>query len=460
MRRSGPFERCFVARPPLANPSPRTSFTHYCSRPQVPSIDNFRTIPSFRHYCNHVQERSGEVSELLTRLGVESVDDVYTLPAHHIRSVRPTMLKTTFYNDLRRSYPNVEWEPWRFEDAELSRGWRWSDLESVVMPRRWLHWAAEKLNVARKDHFYSISYDVLCGLPGGRALIRRFNDSPALMIMSLIGEVYTLRPWAFHNTSRGFWQSLENQRAYADWLGERLHVERYRDWHAVQTSLAETNYGHRILAIYGNSVSALLVSVYFEVSWRPWEFARPPVNIWNSNESVDDSFATSTAFSLHIYTFNDWYRISHDQIRTIGGRALLKAAGGSLAHVLRRLVPQWPHWDDEQLRSKAKRSMQRWLRVQLLSLLPPGEQVLEDVAPDWLRFQKSGAKMELDLYVPRLRLAFEYQGAHHYDDIPFFGFVHQYRARDEAKAQACEAANVTLIEVCHTYLIMISCEML
>jgi hypothetical protein len=67
--------------------------------------------------------------------------------------------------------------------------------------------------------------------------------------------------------------------------------------------------------------------------------------------------------------------------------------------------------------------------------------------PDLL-FSKSGRRMELDVYVPELSLAIEYQGAQHYriawGDEETFAHLQQ---RDAEKKAACINANILLIEV-------------
>ncbi len=55
--------------------------------------------------------------------------------------------------------------------------------------------------------------------------------------------------------------------------------------------------------------------------------------------------------------------------------------------------------------------------------------------------------MQLDVFVPELSLAFEYQGRQHFEDVFRFAPQKHYADRDLEKRIACKYANITLIEV-------------
>lgn len=55
--------------------------------------------------------------------------------------------------------------------------------------------------------------------------------------------------------------------------------------------------------------------------------------------------------------------------------------------------------------------------------------------------------MELDVYVPDINLALEYQGKQHYVNILSVGEQKLYSQRDEEKRAICERAEITLIQV-------------
>jgi hypothetical protein len=55
--------------------------------------------------------------------------------------------------------------------------------------------------------------------------------------------------------------------------------------------------------------------------------------------------------------------------------------------------------------------------------------------------------MELDIFLPNERLAFEYQGQHHYADVYGLGNYWDRMRRDTEKKNTCKESGITLIEI-------------
>jgi hypothetical protein len=66
-----------------------------------------------------------------------------------------------------------------------------------------------------------------------------------------------------------------------------------------------------------------------------------------------------------------------------------------------------------------------------------------------LQYAQSGAKMELDVFVPAVSLAIEYQGKHHYSWHFLFGNPESQIERDLEKEAACSNAGITLVSIPH-----------
>lgn len=80
--------------------------------------------------------------------------------------------------------------------------------------------------------------------------------------------------------------------------------------------------------------------------------------------------------------------------------------------------------------------------LELLRNTFKGKEVKYCYRPKWLN------RMELDVYIPELRLGFEYQGIQHFKPIDFFGGEKAYLAqahRDRQKKKICDNHKVTII---------------
>jgi hypothetical protein len=59
--------------------------------------------------------------------------------------------------------------------------------------------------------------------------------------------------------------------------------------------------------------------------------------------------------------------------------------------------------------------------------------------------------MELDIFIPSLSLAFEYQGQQHFKDNLIIGSSKVLQMRDKEKEMACQQKGITLIPVIYTW---------
>jgi hypothetical protein len=70
------------------------------------------------------------------------------------------------------------------------------------------------------------------------------------------------------------------------------------------------------------------------------------------------------------------------------------------------------------------------------------EEVVHHASPKWL------GRQHLDIYLPKLNIGIEYQGAQHYEPIEFFGGQEAFEKtveRDKRKKQLCKKNNCLLI---------------
>eukprot|EP01118_Nematostelium_gracile_P011816 TRINITY_DN4258_c0_g1_i6.p1 TRINITY_DN4258_c0_g1~~TRINITY_DN4258_c0_g1_i6.p1 ORF type:complete len:738 (+),score=126.67 TRINITY_DN4258_c0_g1_i6:54-2267(+) len=162
--------------------------------------------------------------------------------------------------------------------------------------------------------------------------------------------------------------------------------------------------------------------------------ARLPDGYWKSQVNVQQLIEFLQK-ELNIRHLDDWYRVSRTQINRLssGSRDVLQH--------LPRVFPEH-QWDLDKLWKRSSKSSQRELASVIRALFPHSKIVEEyrDTQNEYI---------ELDLFLPKERLAFEYQGEQHFRNI----FEHDQDKfknqlnRDERKRRYCQQHGITLIEI-------------
>eukprot|EP01124_Arcella_intermedia_P022224 TRINITY_DN3269_c0_g1_i22.p1 TRINITY_DN3269_c0_g1~~TRINITY_DN3269_c0_g1_i22.p1 ORF type:complete len:519 (-),score=97.69 TRINITY_DN3269_c0_g1_i22:307-1863(-) len=175
----------------------------------------------------------------------------------------------------------------------------------------------------------------------------------------------------------------------------------------------------------------------------------PKNKSWRTPETVRAFFERSKPL-FHIHSPSDWYRISRTQILSAGGGRLFNCFG-SLGKAL-EFAYREVHWEQEKFAFRGKKSVQRMVKVLLSLLLPSQTDILEDyLHPELFWDEGMRVRMEVDIWVPGYQLALEYQGEHHYHDLPDVygptGTVALYLERDLKKRESCAGRGITLVVV-------------
>jgi hypothetical protein len=225
-----------------------------------------------------------------------------------------------------------------------------------------------------------------------------------------------------------------------DQIAKDLGVGERSDWYHINTRDVIAKGGGGLLHRFDNSLAAALESVYPDFRWQLWRFPQVPDGFWDRAENLRE-YANWLRGELEVGELKDWFRVSLAQIGEVGPLTPFHRRGG-LIPFLREAYPDHGWEAHRPLFCKAS---QRRLKLTLERLLP-GQVIYEDHLHPDLLFQ-SGQRIQLDLFSPGLALAFEYQGAQHYFDVPCFSPQRHYAERDQEKREACQRQGICLIEV-------------
>lgn len=115
----------------------------------------------------------------------------------------------------------------------------------------------------------------------------------------------------------------------------------------------------------------------------------------------------------------------------------------------------WIYDEDGKIfkKEKMKISIGEKICKEILSELYPNNN-FKKIRPNWLRNEKTGKNLELDMYCDELNIALEYNGKQHYEYVNYFhntneDFIRQ-QERDKCKKELCEKNNVKLICIPYT----------
>lgn len=343
------------------------------------------------------------------------------------------------YQDaVMQSFPDFDWNPQLFT-AKKNRYWDdWKNRRACVDA------LGEKLNfTCREDWYKTKQSDFKKNDCGG--IIHYFKGSIRAILKDAYPE-YEWLPWKFHSTTRGFWKDRENRIWYLKWLGKKLTFSNPEHWYKIKRRNFFDNYGGALLNHwYHGSPIAAAQEMFPDYDWIPWFFLQVPRGFWLSDENCRDYMAWLEK-QLGYTKPEHWYKVKRpDFHRNYGGGFMTLRQNSPLLAVM-YLYPDFP-WEPEKFRRGLR--AQKALLDCVMKLYPESIVKFNYMHPE-MRFSGSNWKMEFDVFLPELALAFEYQGEGHYKPVSIWGGeegLKVVQALDEQKRRACGAKNLTLIEV-------------
>eukprot|EP01114_Cavostelium_apophysatum_P022823 TRINITY_DN8392_c0_g1_i3.p1 TRINITY_DN8392_c0_g1~~TRINITY_DN8392_c0_g1_i3.p1 ORF type:complete len:412 (-),score=53.45 TRINITY_DN8392_c0_g1_i3:248-1483(-) len=293
---------------------------------------------------------------------------------------------------------------------------------------------------------------------GGSGLLLYFRQSHIHAIISVYGE-HPWLPWKFERTSRGIWDSEVTRKSFMSSLGKDLGYKHWEDWYQVQREDFEDHGGDGLLRKHGNSVVKTVVTVLNEFPWKVERFAASTIGYW-SDINKQREFFDALEKKLNITHWEMWYQISTNMVIDNGARPILKHYDWSLSRCLQAVYPQHPWiprerywWSKSHDRERGSKSQSHLFQA-VVDTFHKDDVHMNVKFRDFIGKEKdisvtreNSLSWELDVGVPSVPLAFEYQGQQHYTDHSLYGAAPEQSKKDQRKRDACKQHGVTLIEV-------------
>ena len=183
------------------------------------------------------------------------------------------------------------------------------------------------------------------------------------------------------------------------YLEEQLNIKEMSDWYNVNFTEISQHGGNRLIEQY-KTLTELFKSIYPEYIWDMYKFDRVPYRYYNLlNESVShqQEFVNYLEKKFNIKKTSDWYLITFDRLSEIISINLSDAM---------KIVKKY--YNDLDMNyftfgNSLKTKKSQYLLKSFLQDLFPQQEIIEEYRHSDLD------NLELDYYLPNLKLAFEYQ---------------------------------------------------
>jgi len=340
-------------------------------------------------------------------------------------------------NYLQDIYPEKQWNDWEFKNKNLLTSF-WTQENA----RNYFSWLAPKVGVTKPEDWNKLTAETLIQ-NGGKSLLNKHNGS----LFNLLSWVFPEISWNRHNfmkgdTKRYMWEDPQQVLQFMESVKSELGVKEMTDWYKVTVRELRAVGGRGILARYGDSILNILKTIYPYYEWKPWMFRAVPRSFWTTEASVKE-YVKWLETQLGISAMEDWYNISSKEVSLYYNGATILAKHGGLSGLLKFVYPEFPwdmqHFEQGTVFKPSKSQIRVFAAIQKIF---PDQKVLMDVKHPQLPQQ-----YELDIYLPDLKLALEYQGEHHYFDHYMFGSVATFQRRDRQKLRLCKLKGITLVYV-------------
>jgi hypothetical protein len=387
------------------------------------------------------------MDNLGTKLGYKTPEDWYEISMDRIienDGWGALLCHNQSVNDLLKWYlPKHDWKEWKFN--RVPKGF-WDIKDNRI---KYMDWLNDKLGYKTPKDWYKAKTSDFNKNYGGSILSMKYNGS----LLTALKEYFPKhgwKEWMFSMTPMGFWQKWENRKKYLNWLGNKLKCKTYEDWYKVTLKDFEINYGETMMSwYYGNSRVKMLNDLMPENDWKEWLMPQVPKRHWLNSDNRK-KYMDWLSEKLNFKTKDDWYKITCNDFSRTGADGLMRLYGYSPPKLVMDTYPEHK-WDANEFFPLLKKQKRIFGIVKDLF---PNLEVVFNYTSKNIKFNKSKHCAQLDIFIPSLKLAIEYQGQQHYMAVPFWGgekSLAKLKNRDKEKRLLCEKNNIILIEIPYTW---------
>ena len=310
----------------------------------------------------------------------------------------------------------------------------WDDTQNIL---QFLEDIKEKYKLQSPEDWNSITQKQI-RLHGGSRLLSKYSMFELKCLACPEGKSFFDKP----TQSKGYWSDKQNVLQFLDFLKEKYNLQSIDDWNSITTTQIQSNGGGSLL----NSFSMYDLKCMAYPEGKSVFDKRTLSEYWNDEENRNQ-FIEKLKIKFDLKTPQDWQRLSSAQIKLQGGFWLFY----NNMEFLKKTIITFESSDEtyslkELLEANHKRSSQRWLFLQVQKLFPH-EEIVEDYYHSEIS-RETGYSVQFDVFLINKKIAIEYHGKQHYEDIPStFAPLEMLQSRDIEKEKLCSKYDIQLIVI-------------
>ena len=403
---------------------------------------NNKNVNNIKEYFQSLKNQRKFMDELSIKFLLNSKDDWLKISRKQIKINGGLILLNYYENNMQKLLSSVYPEHhWKFEQLLLINSKEY--FKSIENQKNFMNDLFNKFKLNSLDEWIQIPKKQIKQQIGGKIILKIYSEN----LSKLLFTIFPLHNWK-KSLRKNHFKILRNQQKILENIEKKLKINQLNDWMKITKNQLLIHGGKTILEFYSNDLEKLLVCVY---PHHHWPFLdknseinlkfRPNLNYFQKSIEFNRKRLKKLIEKFAIKQKKDWFRISaeYQEIKVYSS--------------LKLIYPN-EKWNKKLFQFRVKKTKQRLLYAKMNSIFPQ-HLILED----YRKF--TFIPLELDIYIPSLNMALEFQGEQHFNDIPSgFQNLESYQSNDKLKIELVDQVSIKLVLIPYWWDLSISTLMI